>query len=157
VLLQKTLLYIEGLGRELYPELDLWETAKPFMERWMREQIGVGTLVERLAHNWPQVAERLPELPVAITRIVDHLDRQATARPDGAAPELQAIRAELRQNNRRTTATVAALGLAGCATALLVLPEPARTLPLLVPILATVLIAASLGLLWHGFVTPARA
>ena len=40
VLLQKTLLYVEGLGRQLYPQLDLWQTAKPYLEHWMRQQIG---------------------------------------------------------------------------------------------------------------------
>ncbi|MGB5736563.1 MAG: ubiquinone biosynthesis regulatory protein kinase UbiB, partial [Thiohalocapsa sp.] len=77
VLLEKTLLNIEGLGRQLYPQLDLWTTAKPYMERWMREQVGLRTLVQRTMDNWPYLAERLPDLPVAVTRIVDHLDRRA--------------------------------------------------------------------------------
>jgi ubiquinone biosynthesis protein len=150
VLLEKTLLNIEGLGRQLYPQLDLWTTAKPYMERWMREQIGGRTLVQRIANNWPQLVERLPELPVALTRVVDHLDQQATARPDSPAVELQAIRAELRGNNQRTLATVAALGMAGFATALLLLGQPTSALPLLAPAVAVLLILASLGLLWRA-------
>ena len=157
VLLEKTLLNIEGLGRQLYPQLDLWTTAKPFMERWMREQIGVRTLVERFAHNWPQLAERLPDLPVTIARIVEHLDQQATTRPHGPDNELRAIRAEIGRNNRRAAATLAAVGFAGCATVLLALPEPAHALPVLVPTIAIVLIGASLGLIWHGFFGTSRA
>jgi ubiquinone biosynthesis protein len=63
VLLQKTLLNVEGLGRQLDPELDLWSTAKPFLERWMNEQIGWRALVERLTLEAPRYAKLLPELP----------------------------------------------------------------------------------------------
>lgn len=63
VLLQKTLLYIEGLGRQLYPELDLWKTAKPFLERWMNEQLGWRAVVRSVKENAPYWAEKLPELP----------------------------------------------------------------------------------------------
>ena len=63
VLLQKTLLNIEGLGRMLYPELDLWSTAKPFMERWLAEQVGPRAFVRRLKENAPQMSEQLPEIP----------------------------------------------------------------------------------------------
>jgi ubiquinone biosynthesis protein len=157
VLLEKTLLNIEGLGRQLYPQLDLWTTAKPFMEDWMREQIGVRTLVKRMVETWPHVAERLPELPVTLTRIVDHLEQQATNRPDSPAADLQAIKAELRSNNRRTMATLAAVGLAGCGTVLLTLVQPTTTLPLLVPILAVLLISVSLALLWQAFLASARS
>jgi ubiquinone biosynthesis protein len=63
VLLQKTLLNIEGLGRMLDPELDLWTTAKPFLERWMSEQVGWRGLVERLRNEAPRYAQLLPEMP----------------------------------------------------------------------------------------------
>jgi ubiquinone biosynthesis protein len=156
VLLEKTLLNIEGLGRQLYPQLDLWTTAKPYMERWMREQIGLRTLVKRSAENWPALVERLPELPGAVTRLIDHLDRQANLRPDSPAADLQAIRGALKQNNQRTLATLAALILAGLATALLVLPQSAPALPLLAPGLAALLILASLALLWRALLAPTR-
>jgi ubiquinone biosynthesis protein len=63
VLLQKTLLYIEGLGRQLYPQLDLWQTAKPFLENWMQEQIGVKALYKKVRANLPYWSEKMPEVP----------------------------------------------------------------------------------------------
>ncbi|MFC0180444.1 ubiquinone biosynthesis regulatory protein kinase UbiB [Thorsellia kenyensis] len=66
VLLQKTLLYIEGLGRQLYPELDLWKTAKPFLEDWMKEQVGIKGLIKSVKEKGPFWIETLPELPELI-------------------------------------------------------------------------------------------
>ena len=63
VLLQKTLLNIEGLGRQLDPELDLWSTAKPFLEQWMLEQIGPQRLWKQLKEEAPRLAKMLPEIP----------------------------------------------------------------------------------------------
>ncbi len=86
VLLQKTLLNIEGLGRQLDPELDLWKTAKPHLERWMKEQVGWRGLMERLRAEAPRYSQLLPQLPrlvhQALTREVkgdtqqDHLLQQ---------------------------------------------------------------------------------
>ena len=74
VLLQKTLLNIEGLGRMLYPELDLWTTAKPFMERWMRERIGLAGLLKRTRRNFLSVADQIPELPLIANRLLSELE-----------------------------------------------------------------------------------
>ncbi|EKO3456556.1 ubiquinone biosynthesis regulatory protein kinase UbiB [Vibrio fluvialis] len=63
VLLQKTLLYVEGLGRQLYPQLDLWQTAKPFLEKWMMNQVGPQAVVNAIKERAPFWAEKLPELP----------------------------------------------------------------------------------------------
>jgi len=63
VLLQKTLLYIEGLGRQLYPQLDLWETAKPFLENWMKEQVGFKGFFTKMKANSPYWLEKMPEMP----------------------------------------------------------------------------------------------
>ena len=63
VLLQKTLLNIEGLGRDLDPDLDLWSTAKPFLERWMQEQIGWRGLVQQVQKEAPRFVHLLPQLP----------------------------------------------------------------------------------------------
>ncbi|MBT9185036.1 ubiquinone biosynthesis regulatory protein kinase UbiB [Pectobacterium punjabense] len=63
VLLQKTLLYIEGVGRQLYPQLDLWKTAKPFLESWLKQQVGLPAVFRALKEKAPFWAEKLPELP----------------------------------------------------------------------------------------------
>lgn len=63
VLLQKTLLYVEGLGRQLYPQLDLWTTAKPFLESWLRDQVGLPAVIRALKEKAPFWAEKFPELP----------------------------------------------------------------------------------------------
>ena len=63
VLLQKTLLYVEGLGRQLYPQLDLWTTAKPFLESWVRDQVGLPAMIRALKERAPFWVEKLPELP----------------------------------------------------------------------------------------------
>ncbi len=63
VLLQKTLLYIEGLGRQLYPQLDLWQTAKPFLENWVKEQMGIKAVFTKIKDNLPFWNEKLPEMP----------------------------------------------------------------------------------------------
>ena len=63
VLLQKTLLNIEGMGRQIYPELDLWQTAAPYMENWMRDRMGFAGLIRQFGKNAPQLVAQLPELP----------------------------------------------------------------------------------------------
>ena len=63
VLLQKTLLNVEGLGRQLYPELDLWQTALPFLENWNSKRLNPLTLLSRIQDNIPDWIEQLPELP----------------------------------------------------------------------------------------------
>jgi ubiquinone biosynthesis protein len=68
VLLQKTLLNIEGLGRQLDPDLDLWKTAKPYLERWMSEQMGWRGLLRRLRQEAPEWASLLPQLPRLVHR-----------------------------------------------------------------------------------------
>jgi ubiquinone biosynthesis protein len=94
VLLQKTLLNIEGLGRQLDPELDLWTTAKPFLERWMNDQIGWRGLLARLKNESPRYAQLLPELP----RLLHQALVQRQGAPDHAA--LAALLAEQRRTNR---------------------------------------------------------
>ena len=63
VLLQKTLLNIEGLGRQLYPQLDVWRLARPFMQRWMSAQVGPEAVLERWSDDLPQLLRELPALP----------------------------------------------------------------------------------------------
>jgi ubiquinone biosynthesis protein len=63
VLLQKTLFNVEGLGRQLYPDLDLWNTAKPFLEHWLRKQVGPRAFLRKIREYAPYWAERVPEIP----------------------------------------------------------------------------------------------
>jgi ubiquinone biosynthesis protein len=77
VLLQKTLLNIEGLGRELDPDLDLWVSAKPFLERWMSEQIGWLGLVRRVRQEAPSWGVWLPQMPRLIYRALSGEGQQA--------------------------------------------------------------------------------
>jgi len=77
VLLQKTLLNIEGLGRELDPELDLWQTAKPFLERWMDEQVGWRGLARSIRREAPYWAQTFPQLPRLAHRLLAE-DRAGT-------------------------------------------------------------------------------
>jgi ubiquinone biosynthesis protein len=74
VLLQKTLLNIEGLGRELDPDLDLWVTAKPILERWMHQQIGLEGFVERVRREAPRWAQTLPQVPRLVHSTLNRLD-----------------------------------------------------------------------------------
>ncbi len=75
VLLQKTLLNIEGLGRELYPQLDLWKTAKPFLEKWMQEQIGVKGVVNELKRDIPYFLDNFPELRSIASSFINSIDK----------------------------------------------------------------------------------
>ena len=114
VLLQKTLLNIEGLGRQLYPELDLWETAKPFLERWMREQIGPQAFFHTVRQELPQIAALLPRLPGLTQDLLqrfqdDALHSQARTR------EIEALNRQIDRSERRLTGALlgSAVGLSG--------------------------------------------
>jgi ubiquinone biosynthesis protein len=109
VMLQKTLLNIEGLGRELDPDLDLWRTAKPYLERWMREQVGWRGLVRALRHEAPYWANTLPQIPRLVHRAL-------------AEDRLGELRAALEHvaaaNRRRNDILTAFLVLGGMALVL---------------------------------------
>ena len=108
VLLQKTLLNVEGLGRQLDPELDLWNTAKPFLERWMNEQIGWRALFNQVKKEAPRYAQLIPELPRLLH---DALERHATKPQDDAMAQL--IREQRRTNRLLQVLLLAAIGFAG--------------------------------------------
>jgi ubiquinone biosynthesis protein len=80
VLLQKTLLAVEGLGRQLYPELDLWKTAKPVLEDWMRQRRDPRTQIKELVANWPEVSEDLRLLPKLMHRAIRRMEAEDAAR-----------------------------------------------------------------------------
>ncbi len=108
VLLQKTLLNIEGLGRQLDPDLDLWNTALPFLERWMNEQVGWRALLRHLQAEAPRYAAHLPALPRLLH---DALSAQASGNSSSGAPSRQealmmALLVEQRRTNRLLMAVV---------------------------------------------------
>nr|VFJ88696.1 MAG: 2-octaprenylphenol hydroxylase [Candidatus Kentron sp. LFY] len=98
VLLEKTLLNIEGLGRQLYPDLDLWRTAKPFLERWMQEQLGMRAMVRELRTQIPRWGRALPTLPNLLYEALQEGRTQAA----NTSREITRIRQEIRRANRRT-------------------------------------------------------
>jgi len=106
VLLQKTLLNIEGLGRELYPDLDLWQTAKPFLEDWMRQQIGPRAVFSRFRKALPELGDALHRVPVLAEKV---LARMEQGELDFAAHSRQFTDIQ-RDNRRQHRATRAVIG-----------------------------------------------
>ncbi len=100
LLLQKTLLNVEGLGRQLYPELDIWKTASPVLRRWMRERMSPRTVLRELRRGWPDVLEILKAVPPYAKRLLEQSG-------DGALPvrveadALEPLRQELRARGER--------------------------------------------------------
>jgi ubiquinone biosynthesis protein len=113
VLLQKTLLNIEGLGRQLDPDLDLWVTAQPILERWMDEQVGPQGLRDRLQQESGQWAHLVPALP----RLAYRALQRAAERPD-EAPLERLLRQLLHEQRRARRAHWTLAALAGAALAL---------------------------------------
>jgi ubiquinone biosynthesis protein len=107
ILLQKTLLNIEGLGRQLYPELDLWKTALPILRNWMRERSHPRAVLASLREYWPDVAEALKVLPVIGRRAIRRAyDDKLIVRTESAS--LEQLRSELRRDRRRSDQMLAA-------------------------------------------------
>ncbi len=108
VLLQKTLLNIEGLGRQLYPDLDLWTTAKPFMEKAMRDQVMFDALISKLPGDKPEWLRRLPDLPGQFEKIIrDAAHGRLSVRLQ--TDEITHLERAMRQRGRRSLfATVGA-------------------------------------------------
>ncbi len=111
VLLQKTLLQIEGLGRQLNPDLDLWKTAKPIMEDWMKRRLSPTNALERMRANIPALAEMLPQL-------AHHLLRQVAQGEKGGSVtrrDIDAMREEMRAGAQRQLRMIAAAALVFCS------------------------------------------
>ena len=117
LLLQKTLVNIEGIGRQLYPELDLWRAARPALERFMLERVGVRRLLGSFKQQLPRWGERLPELPGLALDTLEQLKggRLKVVTND---PKLEEIRAEIENLNRRLVWAVIGVGFVICAAVL---------------------------------------
>ncbi len=111
ILLHKTLFNIEGLGRQLYPQLDLWKTAHPVLKRWMDEQIGARAVLKDFRENLPQLRDALRELPA----IIQYLGEQVSEGQMNAGsqpPDLRQIQEQLAtQQQQRYWLTIAATAI----------------------------------------------
>jgi ubiquinone biosynthesis protein len=101
VLLQKTLLNIEGLGRDLYPELDLWQTAKPFLEKWFKERVGPKAKITQLLKQIPEVAEHFPEIPALLFKTLDNA-ANSQKQAENQQRELMLLREQMENQHRNT-------------------------------------------------------
>ncbi|HSD95927.1 MAG TPA: ubiquinone biosynthesis regulatory protein kinase UbiB [Sulfuricaulis sp.] len=110
VLLQKTLFNIEGLGRRLYPDLDLWDTAKPYLERWMSEHMGPRAFIRTLRNEFPKWWAMLPEIPALVHEGLRRAGREESAR-ESTAREIEQLRRQLRRQHRRLYFAAAGSGL----------------------------------------------
>jgi len=146
VLLQKTLLNIEGLGRQMYPDLDLWRTAKPFLERSMSEQIGVRALARNLKESIPTLSETLPELPQLAHKLLEQA-ASGKLRVEWTSAELRRLRGEIRRANRRTVNAVVGTGLLIGAVIIYGLDGHAPTLVFGAPVLSWICACLGLGVL----------
>lgn len=121
ILLQKTMLNIEGLGRQLYPDLDLWVTAKPFIQRWMDEQVGVRALLNGAKNNIPKILKNFPEMPNLIHDVLHHVnDRQSTMLAE--SQQLEKLRLEIQQSNKNNVTAIVGGSLLVTATIATVTP-----------------------------------
>ena len=120
VLLQKTLLNIEGLGRQLYPDLDLWKTAKPYLEEWYKNQVGPKAAWNTLKQHLPMMGEKLPKMPELAYQV---LDRAAHGKLEVRmhADEGDELRRMLRQNHRRNIMAISGGSFVISASVLLAL------------------------------------
>jgi ubiquinone biosynthesis protein len=114
LLLQKTLVNIEGLGRELYPDLNLWETARPHLEKWMFEKSGIRGLIRGSRENFPYWIDSLPTLPGHLLDLLERM-REGRIKLDWNQDELERLRHEMKEGNRRTILAIfGASLLIGC-------------------------------------------
>jgi ubiquinone biosynthesis protein len=105
-LLQKTLLNVEGLGRQLDPELDLWKTVKPIMQTWMNQQVGFSGFWEKLKIEAPQWAQKLPTIPRLLTSL---LEAEIQSKKENQLEEIKLLLEK--QNRQKSSASLFTIGL----------------------------------------------
>ena len=123
ILLQKTLFNIEGLGRQLYPELDLWKTARPVLAEWMRERTSPRTILREMRRHLPDALLTLRRVPQLLQTAV-----RDAAHPRPEAPGLISMRREIERSSRQRDAMLAAATLWICGVLWIALGAPIRAL-----------------------------
>jgi len=124
ILLQKTLLNVEGLGRDLYPDLDVWNTATPILREWMRERTSLRTVARGLRAHVPELIEAARGVPALLTALIAR--EYARLQPPAAAPDTGELRgAPERTARRRDATTVGAALLLGALVWLAMTRDPA--------------------------------
>ena len=103
ILLQKTLFNIEGLGRDLYPDLDIWNTASPILRDWMRERVGLRSVVKSWRKQWPDIVDAARVLPGLLSHLVQRA-QNGSLRIQVEAKDIEGLKAALRASNRRRDA-----------------------------------------------------
>lgn len=132
VLLQKTLITVEGLGRQLYPDLDLWQTAKPFLERWMRKQFGVRAFLRNIKTRLPIWSDRLPDLPEAVYNIARYWQNETHYLKHLQSAQRVSHQAILKKQNRHLIRkTLGALILIGAVGFAVLTPQFSTIIELL--------------------------
>ena len=145
ILLQKTLINIEGMGRQIYPDLDLWETAAPFMERWMAKRLGLRSVIRQLAHNSPRWLEQLPEVPDLVLNTFREMQylTESSRQQERMLIEIQdSLTAQNKKNRSQRLGGLAMLG------AILSMLWPASGLATSVDPILSGSILGSLGVYW---------
>ncbi|MCS5564764.1 MAG: ubiquinone biosynthesis regulatory protein kinase UbiB [Methylococcales bacterium] len=134
VLFQKTLLNIEGLGRELYPGLDLWKTAKPYLEKWFADQVGPKAAFNHVKKQAPEWARQIPEIPELAYRLL-HDTAKGQLQVSLGNRQMEEIQLQISRNNRRTIQVMAGAAFIVSASILTglsgYLTEEAASIPIL--------------------------
>lgn len=154
LLLQKTFLHIEGLGRQLYPQLNLWDTAKPYLERWLSDQLGVHALVKGFKKNLPYIAESLPEMPqLAYTALkkIAHNELEIKWHSD----QITELQEEVKKSSMRSVQAIVGSGLLISSTLIASLdglsPALVSIAGVTVPLISVVLLVPALALIGSSF------
>lgn len=110
VLLQKTLLNIEGLGRQLYPDLDLWQTAKPFLEKWMHTQVGPQAILKQFKENFPLWLEQIPQVPRLAHDVLTQA-KEGKLSMQLSSTQMDEIKSHISKNTKRNFVAIIASSL----------------------------------------------
>lgn len=154
LLLEKTFLHIEGIGRQLYPQLDLWDTAKPFIEGWLSEQLGVRALVKGMKKNLPYIAEHLPDLPQLAFKALDRIAND-DLRLTLESRQINELKREIRRANQRSIRAIIGGSFVISASIIIALDGIAPIMvgrgQMIVPLVSAVLFIPGLYLLIRSY------